>query len=357
MRPLHLYTYIILLSTALGYAQKINFQKYSIKDGLPQSTVKQIEQDKYGNLWLATQYGLSRFDGRSFENYTTNNGLPSNEVSNLLFAKENLFIGTKEGLCVFNGAKIIQSNVLKKVTGKVIKVLEKESVIHVITTKGYYLLEVKEKNNFTIDSVPIPNVVSNSPSDAVFDPDGNLWISSYEKGLFFIELYPSVSIPKLVLIENSIASTKINKKLIRIVNFNNSSFLKGNSIPSLLFDNQKQLIFSDWTNGIARINFNNLLTNGVFEAEYINLDSTKNGPIQAAKRISNISKDKAGNLYLATDGSGFIKVLIDKFTNEIHFNKENIVSYNTTQGTFITNPLCFKQDFSNNTWIGTLMMD
>lgn len=341
------------MSTAFGYAQKINFQKYSVKDGLPQSTVKEIEQDNYGNLWLATQYGLSRFNGRDFENYTINSGLPSNVISSLLFARENLFIGTQGGLCVFNGSKIIQNDLLKKITGSVVKILEKEAFIHVITSKGYYIIDVSNKDSYKLDSIPIPNITANNPSDATFDPDGNLWISSTQKGLFFVEINPSVSIPKLILIQNSIASTKINKKLIRIVNFNNSTFLKSNTINSLLFDNQKQLLFSDWTNGIARINFNNLLTNGVFEAEYINIDTTNYGIIQAS-RINKLSKDKEGNLYIATDGSGYVKVLIDKFTNELHFNKENIIAYNTSQGGFITNPLCFKQDENKNTWIGTL---
>jgi ligand-binding sensor domain-containing protein len=63
----------------------MNLQKFSVKDGLVQSTVKQIEQDEYGNLWLATNYGLSKFNGKTFENFTTTNGLPSNEISSLLF--------------------------------------------------------------------------------------------------------------------------------------------------------------------------------------------------------------------------------------------------------------------------------
>jgi len=74
----------------------MNLQKFSVKEGLVQSTVKQIEQDDYGNLWLATNYGLSKFNGKVFENYTTTNGLPSNEISNLLFTNDILFIGTKK---------------------------------------------------------------------------------------------------------------------------------------------------------------------------------------------------------------------------------------------------------------------
>ena len=62
-----------LLNILMGYSQKMNLQKFSVKEGLGQSTVKHIEQDNYGNLWLATNYGLSKFNGKNFENFTTTN--------------------------------------------------------------------------------------------------------------------------------------------------------------------------------------------------------------------------------------------------------------------------------------------
>ena len=37
-------------------------------------------QDNDGFLWVATDNGISRFDGKRFINYTTKNGLPSNDV-------------------------------------------------------------------------------------------------------------------------------------------------------------------------------------------------------------------------------------------------------------------------------------
>ncbi len=39
-----------------------------------------VEKDTNGFIWLATQNGISRFDGKVFFNYTTQNGLPSNDV-------------------------------------------------------------------------------------------------------------------------------------------------------------------------------------------------------------------------------------------------------------------------------------
>jgi ligand-binding sensor domain-containing protein/anti-sigma regulatory factor (Ser/Thr protein kinase) len=39
--------------------------------------------DKKGYLWIATETGLSRFDGKKFRNYSTSDGLGDNEITNL----------------------------------------------------------------------------------------------------------------------------------------------------------------------------------------------------------------------------------------------------------------------------------
>ncbi len=351
MRTYHYIILTFLLNFFLGFSQKINLQKFSVKDGLIQSTVKQIEQDEYGNLWLATNYGLSKFNGKSFENFTTTNGLPSNDISSLLFTHDILFIGTKKGFCSYNGNKISYSALYQKIHGHVKKILENKSVLHIITSKGYYLLDIS-KPTFVIDSIPIPNITSQNPSDAEFDEDGNLWISTTKKGLFFIEKSISTKIPRFVLIQNSVASTTINNKLIRIANFNSSNLFKGESIYSIEFDKKNNLLVSDWNNGLAEIKFDFINSAG-FYANYFDFDSLVT-EIKNIDRFINIHKDDEGNLYLATDGYGFLKIPIDKNTNENDYTKKNIVWLSNGQGFFGSNPLCFKQDKFQNLWVGTL---
>ncbi len=42
---------------------------YTNENGLPQNSIKGIELDKNGFLWLSTESGLLRFDGRQFKLY------------------------------------------------------------------------------------------------------------------------------------------------------------------------------------------------------------------------------------------------------------------------------------------------
>ncbi|MBR4814433.1 MAG: hypothetical protein IKZ67_03120, partial [Paludibacteraceae bacterium] len=45
------------------------FRHYTVKDGLSCNYVHAITQDKKGFLWVATEYGLNKFDGVHFKNY------------------------------------------------------------------------------------------------------------------------------------------------------------------------------------------------------------------------------------------------------------------------------------------------
>ncbi|MDR0542842.1 MAG: response regulator [Dysgonamonadaceae bacterium] len=66
----------ILASVLSAPAQSLScfFEHYSTEDGLPQSTVMDILQDRKGFMWFATWDGISKFDGYTFRNYKVQSG-------------------------------------------------------------------------------------------------------------------------------------------------------------------------------------------------------------------------------------------------------------------------------------------
>lgn len=73
--------FIFLLLTVLDLSgQQPALRQYSVDNGLPSSEVYHILQDSKGYMWLATNMGVSRFDGRHFKNFDTQDGLPENTV-------------------------------------------------------------------------------------------------------------------------------------------------------------------------------------------------------------------------------------------------------------------------------------
>lgn len=51
---------------------------YALDAGLPSNEVYDVIQDQRGNLWFATDHGISRFDGYTFSNFSTQDGLSDN---------------------------------------------------------------------------------------------------------------------------------------------------------------------------------------------------------------------------------------------------------------------------------------
>ena len=60
---------------------QINFSYISINDGLSQSTVFSIAQDKLGNMWFATYDGVNKYDGYTFTVYQHDENDP-NSIAN-----------------------------------------------------------------------------------------------------------------------------------------------------------------------------------------------------------------------------------------------------------------------------------
>jgi ligand-binding sensor domain-containing protein len=76
----HIIFFITLLCTITATAQQPAYTYYSIRDGLASNDTYNCVEDKKGFLWIATENGVSRFDGKNFKNYTTTQGLPDNDI-------------------------------------------------------------------------------------------------------------------------------------------------------------------------------------------------------------------------------------------------------------------------------------
>ena len=62
------------------------FEHYSSDDGLSHNYISQILQDRKGYIWISTWYGLNRFDGNRFVNYTVQPGDYSNLSHNRILS-------------------------------------------------------------------------------------------------------------------------------------------------------------------------------------------------------------------------------------------------------------------------------
>ncbi|WP_276167052.1 two-component regulator propeller domain-containing protein [Zobellia alginiliquefaciens] len=100
---------LLYISVFTGNSQNhISFKHITTSDGLSQSDINTIYQDKQGFMWFGTHDGLNKYDGYKFTVYTPSSNKPSSINSNLISAitgddEGNLWVGTTgNGLNYYN---------------------------------------------------------------------------------------------------------------------------------------------------------------------------------------------------------------------------------------------------------------
>ncbi|MCZ2150728.1 MAG: response regulator [Bryobacterales bacterium] len=89
-------------------ARQYSFEYFGQEQGLANSMVRAIVQDKAGFLWVGTGNGLYRYDGARFKAYYRPDGLPSEIISALHVARDgSLWVGTRKGLARFTGDRFV----------------------------------------------------------------------------------------------------------------------------------------------------------------------------------------------------------------------------------------------------------
>jgi len=84
------------------------FVNFTDKDGLAGNRIQCIHQSKNGDLWIATLNGLNRYDGREFVSFTDEDGLVDNHTNCVYQDRAgNIWIGTRNGLSRYDNSGFV----------------------------------------------------------------------------------------------------------------------------------------------------------------------------------------------------------------------------------------------------------
>ncbi|MBD0404670.1 two-component regulator propeller domain-containing protein [Flammeovirga sp. EKP202] len=103
-------SYTYTLATADSLFVQHRFHRLNEEMGLENSVINDIVEDKFGQIWVATEFGLFRYNGFTFESFFKErdnpNSLPHNYVSKLYVSEDNqIWIMTESGIGLYDYTK------------------------------------------------------------------------------------------------------------------------------------------------------------------------------------------------------------------------------------------------------------
>ena len=271
----------VQMLTCFSYA---NSGRLYTSNDLSSSLIRCIIQDKYGFIWVGTNYGLNRFDGYKFSTYLCNPAdtttIQDNDIVKLYpYSKEFLFVATNRGLYKYSYlTNSFQHIVLEKKDEKirVSSLIEDGKHNLLIGTAGYgaYRLDMTT-GKVTRLSRKSANSVDDFFAMLFFDDEGYLWQANHTKVL---------------------RKYKYNGKSIKLV-----SVYEPKDLFSVckLYAADKKGFFVAHVGGIMRYDY------ASHRFSRYDFDFSAH---QGAGYISAVTLDKYGNLWLGTSGDGTFKI-------------------------------------------------
>lgn len=306
-------TYILLLflccfGTQLSSAQKYAFKQFTTEEGLSHDFVNDIIQTSDGYLLIATRNGISKFNGSTFLDLSSNFGLNEQNI-NALFqdTKGRLWIGSENnGAYIFQNQKILKLNETQ--TPNFLNVVDfveaDDGTVYIIGSNGIlaYGETVKSVIHF-----PKSDSYKIKPSQAILS-DRKIYIATLDTGII------CVSLP-----EGELSFIDDPEK-------NNLTF-------SIVKDNENNI----WVGAqgeLLKIEGQCVVSRFFINEEYINVNT-----------LSDIHLLDTSKLLISLDGNGF--TIFDKLTQKF---EDPINLSNGLPNRFVGTIL---EDNENNIWIGS----
>jgi PAS domain S-box-containing protein len=281
----------------------VNVKYYDIEQGLSNSYIYDLYEDKNRMIWIATNGGgVNRFDGDQFIIYTEAEGLANNMVKSIACDHNgNLWFGTVNGISVFNGSYFANYTVENGLTDNHINDLfiDSKNRVWVATRNGG--INIIENNSIKVfhSSIAISDHINVVEEDA----NGNIWIGT-KNGVY-----------------------KVNDSLI--YHFKTTNGLIDNQVFSIEASTENNNVYVGTNKGLSLIRNDSVFQFG-----------EKNALLET--RINEILDDGENGIFIGTNGDGLIRLAK---TGMIRLNEGHGLSNSEIQTIY--------RDRSNVYWMGT----
>lgn len=321
------------------------FENYSQKEGLVDNFFQCGLEDRHGNIWLGFRGGVTKFDGEYFTNYTTQEGLSNNNIEAIVEdRKGNIWFGTTGGgATVFEPKTNTFTHIGPKqgMAANILDIIEDR--------KGNMWFATQDEGLIKFDSQSFSKfgyyqgLAYNTIKDLIEDPSGNIWLATWKgiirfDGTHFYHLadnhesYASkISIDR----DNNVwfgamsdGVFKIDKSFSMITKITETEGLPNNYVMCSMIDKDNNLWFGT---DMGLVKYSKLVRNL----------NPKDGII--APEVSCVLKDKAQDIWVGTYSGGISK---------LDFKAKKIKNYTPKEGLSDTDITSMMQDRAGNIWCG-----
>lgn len=291
--------------------------------------------DKDGNIWFSIRgEGAYRYDGKSFTNFTTRDGLCNNNVSSIIEDRAgNILLGTSSGICKYDGNKFTKYPVPD--TLSIICMLEDKdgNLWFGAMNKGVYRYDGTNLTHF-IDKYKHPIFADKQEKmivDIIQDKKGNIWFSSWNRGgvwrydgTILTHFLPSADYYSFFEDERSNAYSSSVTKYVH-----SPDYITDDMIFSISEDRAGNIWFATRRHGACR-----------FDGKSFTSFKENDGFISYG--IHSILEDKNGNMWFSTDKNGVYFYDGKTFKN---FTEKDGLANNAV--------MSMLEDKNGNMWFGT----
>lgn len=349
---------VFVLSFCIHFAsaQTLNLSQFGIEEGLPQSSIYTMLQDKQGNIWVGTMNGVSKYNGLNFENYNKKDGLAENRVTSSCLDNEgNIWFGHwSGGVTKYDVAtkKFVEIPTGSFELAKSIKavVADKNGTLW-FGTSGEGLLKYSN-NTFTLLTTK-DGLLSNTITSLMLYKDGTLWIGT-SNGIMLYDgklrtydpQFPSQLITTLFSDNKSnIWVGTVDYGLIRInadskdrTVYNVTHGLASNNINTVYQADNGNIFIGTYDGGVSKY-LPQLEANDKYKGAIFQTISTQHG--LSNNRVLSLIQDREKNIWIGT------------FYNLNQYFDEQFEIYGDNEG--LPNSLVWSviEGANNDFWLGT----
>ncbi|OIP85163.1 MAG: hypothetical protein AUK44_00370 [Porphyromonadaceae bacterium CG2_30_38_12] len=322
---------ILILSSVTTYAfdkRSITFQKFPLKESLPNSTVKRIFQDQKGYIWLGTESGICRYDGYKLITIKSNIEQPNLLTSgNILCINEDkqhrIWFGTDRGVNIIDeNLQMVALFSKHKVQGLRINSIlcDSNGDVWIGSENGLFVYNTTKNTlkSYYHSNDPF-SIPGNNINQVIQDKAGNIWVALWNDGLCrFNNKYETFELLP--------------------------PFGKNNNPFSVYEDSDGIFWVGTWADGLFKVDFNKQNNLPIY-TQFLHNEKNPNS-IAENSIYSIVQDDASGNIWILSQMG--LSIITDR--KNVKFEQINALELFSDASNFLNQII---KDRQGNIWIAT----